>query len=172
MAAGVDGAVVCADLFTPPPELLGTFDIVVSFGVVEHFRDTPSALASFAGFLKPGGLMITSIPNLTGLLGWIQKRLGRAIYEIHVPLDKEALAAAHRRAGLNVRSCFYFMSANFSILNFSDWPGGLGYRAAVKLKSAVSLFVWALESKGFRIRPNKFTSPYVICLATKPAVPG
>jgi SAM-dependent methyltransferase len=167
--AGVDGTIVCADFFSPPAELLGAFDVVVSFGVAEHFRDTPAALARFAGFLKPGGLMITSVPNLTGLVGWIQKRVGRKIYDIHVPLDRDDLSLAHQRAGLNVRACGYFMSANFSVLNFADWPRGLAYTLAVKLESALTMLVWALELRGLKIRPNKLTSPYVVCLATKPA---
>ncbi|MEO8286214.1 MAG: class I SAM-dependent methyltransferase [Chloroflexota bacterium] len=167
-AAGVEGELICADFFSPPAEMLGAFDVVVSFGVVEHFANTSDALASFASFLKPGGLLITSVPNLTGLLGWIQKRLGRAIYDIHVPLDRDALALAHSRAELQVLSCGYFMSANFSVLNFADWPGGLAQKAAVKFASAVSLLIWALELKGVRIKPNKLTSPYVVCVAAKP----
>ncbi|MEP6776434.1 MAG: hypothetical protein ABJA50_12635, partial [Chloroflexota bacterium] len=103
-----------------------------------------------------------------GMPGWIQKRVGRAIYDIHVPLDKNALVLAHRQAGLHVRSCIYFMSANLSVLNFADWPGGLARRIVVKLQSAVTLFIWTLELGGLKLRPNKLTSPYVVCLATKP----
>jgi hypothetical protein len=112
--------------------------------------------------------MITSIPNLTGMVGWIQKRLGRAVYDMHVPLDREALALAHRRAGFKVRSCDYFMSANFGVLNFADWPRGLARTVAVKLQSVSSLLIWALEARGIKIRPNKLTSPYVVCVATRP----
>lgn len=167
-SAGVTGNIIWADLFAPPPELLGAFDVVVSFGVLEHFGDTSNTLTDFARFLKPGGLLVTSIPNLAGLTGWIQKRFGRAIYDIHVPLDRDALDMAHRRAGLRVRACGYFMSANFGVLNFSDWPAGFARGAATKLLSAITLLIWELESRGLRIRPNKLTSPYVVCIATKP----
>jgi 2-polyprenyl-3-methyl-5-hydroxy-6-metoxy-1,4-benzoquinol methylase len=167
-AAGVDGTIVCANFFTPPAELLGTFDVIVSFGVVEHFQDTTAVLTNFARFLKPGGLIITSIPNFTGLMGWMQKRLSRTVYDIHVPMDKDTLALAHRRAGLQMRACGYFMGANLGVLNFHDWPVGPVRTVAMKLQAAVSLLIWALEMKGSRIRPNKFTSPYVVCVAVKP----
>jgi SAM-dependent methyltransferase len=59
-AAGVPGEIVCADLFAPPPHLLAQFDVVVSFGVVEHFDDTAACVAACARLVKPGGLMVTT----------------------------------------------------------------------------------------------------------------
>ena len=39
-AAGVEGRIVEGDLFSPPEDLLEAFDVVISFGLVEHFDDT------------------------------------------------------------------------------------------------------------------------------------
>ena len=44
-AAGVEGRIVEGDLFSPPEDLLEAFDVVVSFGLVEHFDDTTAATA-------------------------------------------------------------------------------------------------------------------------------
>jgi len=46
--SGIDGEVRCADLFDPPSEWLGAFDIVSWFGVAEHFRDTSAAISAAA----------------------------------------------------------------------------------------------------------------------------
>ena len=61
--SGLAGEITCADLFAPPRALLGAFDVVVSFGVVEHFSDTGAVTAAMAALLRPGGLLITVIPN-------------------------------------------------------------------------------------------------------------
>lgn len=163
--AGVEGRVACANFFSPPPDMVGAFDVVVSFGVVEHFEDTAACLSSFAAFLKPGGVMITVIPNLAGIIGAIQKRLGRTIYVVHVPMDKRTLRGAHQRAGLSVQTCGYFLGINWGVLNFSDWRNYYLRWIARGLQSFASRFFWLLERMGLRIRPNRLTSPYIVCLA-------
>ena len=37
---GVKGDIVCADFFSPPESMIEEFDVVISFGVLEHFEDT------------------------------------------------------------------------------------------------------------------------------------
>lgn len=65
-AAGVSGTFIMADLFDPPREMLDRFDVVCSFGVVEHFRDVASCLRSMRLLLNDSGRMLTSVPNLVG----------------------------------------------------------------------------------------------------------
>jgi 2-polyprenyl-3-methyl-5-hydroxy-6-metoxy-1,4-benzoquinol methylase len=163
--AGVEGKVVEADFTDPPGDLLGQFDVVVSFGVVEHFEDTASCIEGLARFLRPGGLMITSVPNLIGVVGAIQKRVCRAVYDVHVLLDRAALAAAHERSGLTVLSCRYFMRGDFSVMNLSCWSERRLYGLLRLVPLGISLPLWALERFGIAPRPNRLTSPYVICLA-------
>ena len=52
--ANVEGEVICADFFAPPSRLRNAFDVVVSFGVVEHFENTSACLQAIGEFLKPG----------------------------------------------------------------------------------------------------------------------
>jgi len=44
----IPGEIYCADLFTPPADLLEKFDLVVSFGVVEHFENTTDCINACA----------------------------------------------------------------------------------------------------------------------------
>lgn len=168
----VAGGVTCADLFSPPAELLEAFDVVVSMGVAEHFRDTAACISAFARFLRPGGLMITSIPNFAGTLGWLQKALNRPVFDVHVPLDRRALGSAHRAAGLDVVSCDYFLVANLSVVNLENLAGTRAHVALTRLGSWVSKAVWMTEGALPAVaRPNRWTSPYVICLARKTLPP-
>ena len=165
--AGVAGSVLCSDLFSPPADMIEAFDVVTSFGVVEHFTDTSACLSAVGRFLKPGGLMITSIPNLSGWVGRLQKLIDQAIYDVHVPLDRHALAQAHQQAGLAVESCEYFMGVNWGVINTSGWKKRWSYRLIRPWPKILSLPVWLLERGGIRIKPNRLTSPYIICMARK-----
>lgn len=44
-----------------------SFDIVVSRGFIEHFDDPAAVVARHSALLKPGGILVVGIPNLTGL---------------------------------------------------------------------------------------------------------
>jgi len=171
-AEGIDGDVVCADFFSPPEEMLGAFDVVVSFGVAEHFEDTAACLEAFSKFLRPGGMLITSIPNLTGLIGSIQKKVNRPVFDIHVLLNAQTLAAAHRRAGLQVIRCNYFMNTNFGVLNLNGLPTGSALWLAKKILLALlvrySMAVWFLEEKTRPFRATRLIAPAIICVARKP----
>lgn len=166
---GVEADIVCADLFAPPDALLGAFDAVCSFGVVEHFDDTAEALRAMARLLAPGGRMFTSVPNLAGLLGTIQKRFHRPIYDVHVPLDREALAAAHRAADLVVEEASYFQSSNFYICHITGaevrFPTWHARRLALGLLGRASRLAWAIEDHAGPLPTSRLLSPYVLCVA-------
>jgi 2-polyprenyl-3-methyl-5-hydroxy-6-metoxy-1,4-benzoquinol methylase len=168
--AGVGGEIVCADLFDPPAGMLGKFDVVFSIGVVEHFPDTAGIIATCARFLQRGGRMLTIIPNMNGLVGALQRLLDPPIYRLHVPLAPDALARAHRAAGLDVVHQAYILSANWNVVIV----GGLRRfgleRTAIRGLSALSKAFWQLDRAGIGVPPNRLTSPYIACRAVKPLI--
>jgi 2-polyprenyl-3-methyl-5-hydroxy-6-metoxy-1,4-benzoquinol methylase len=163
---GVKGEIVCSDFFSPPESMLGAFDAVISFGVVEHFQNTAECIAALSKFLKLGGLLITSVPNLRGLNGLIQKALNRAIFDIHVALNVHNLAHAHKVNGLQIISCNYFLFVNLGILNLENLKGGLLYKAS-HLRSWINEVLWILERGVPALKPNRWSSPYINCVAIK-----
>lgn len=170
--AGVEGDIVHGDFFDPPPQLREKFDFVYSSGVAEHFIPTEKCLAAFSDFLKPGGLMVTIVPNLTGALGRLVKLTNKPIYDIHVPLDAEALGKAHIEAGLKVISCEYFLSSGFGVANVSGLPVD---RSSTKIKKALlkalertSVITWMIEERTVKLPNSKLFSPYIVCVAAKP----
>jgi 2-polyprenyl-3-methyl-5-hydroxy-6-metoxy-1,4-benzoquinol methylase len=172
--AGVEGEIHCADFFQPPAQLLSSFEVVVSFGVAEHFTNTSECIKAFSKFLKPNGLMLTSIPNLRGLPGRVVKALNRPVYDIHVPLDAEALAEAHRQAGLTVVACDNFMSSNFGVCNLDGIPPRsaewLAKKSILALLVRLSRLTWFVEERrGSEFKANPVTSPYINCVARKQA---
>jgi len=166
-AAGVDGDVVECDFFQPPESLLGQFDVVFSFGVAEHFIPTERCLKAFAAFLAPGGLMITIIPNMVGMVGSLQKYANPPVYDIHVPLSREDLAAAHERADLEVSDIRYFMSSGFGVSNVGGVDtatfGGKFRSGLVKAMGRLSAISWLIEDMTVKAPNSRLLSPFIIC---------
>jgi len=169
--AGVQGDVVCADFFSPPASLMGAFDVVVTFGVVEHFADTQSCIDALSRFLKPGGLLVTIIPNMVGLIGRLEKIINRPVYDIHVPLDPGNLADMHGLSKLDVLQCDYFLSTHFGVLNLNGLdPTSLDWKIKNKFLKALlhlSKLIWLYEGAFDQLKPNRLFSPYINCLAQK-----
>jgi SAM-dependent methyltransferase len=169
--AGVPGEVACADLFDPPPHMKGAFDFVVTFGVVEHFDDTAACIAALGAFLRPGGRVITIIPNNAGAVGWLQRVVNRPVFDLHVVLDREQLAAAHRGAGLAVEHADYLVSTHFAVTNLNGVPAGTPSFWAKRLFRtgfiAASAAVWVWEERVRPVRPGRALSPYVACVARR-----
>jgi SAM-dependent methyltransferase len=94
--------IVCT--FSPEPVALpfedGSFDAVLSCGVLEHVQDPAASLAELHRVLRPGGrLYITKLPNRHSYLEWVAQRLG-LYYHGQLPHDTlwsphEARDAAH-----------------------------------------------------------------------------
>jgi 2-polyprenyl-3-methyl-5-hydroxy-6-metoxy-1,4-benzoquinol methylase len=163
----VEGVIVCSDFFSPPSEMIGAFDVVVSFGVAEHFENTAECLSAFAKFLKPGGMLITNIPNMRGLPGFLQMLLNKPVYDIHVPLDRNELQRAHERAGLEIVRSENFLLLNLCVINFGGWKSELMIRAVRKIFYVLSKFAWSLETKSALFGPSKYFSPYINCVSIK-----
>lgn len=172
-AQHVSGTVLHQDMFLPPADMIERFDVVVSFGLVEHFEDTAGVIRALAAFLKPGGVMITNIPNMRGTIGFVQRLFNRPVYDQHVPHTDASLSAAHETAGLQVQDCGYFLSTGYNTLNFQhpDRDGTVHpVAAAVKLfLVSLSVAVWFLEKPVGRLPVSRSFSPYVNCVAIKPA---
>lgn len=171
LEAGVEPRLACADLFDPPAELLGAFDVVVSMGLVEHFTDTAEVLEALAAFLRDGGLLVTIVPNLFGVLGVLQRWLDVAVYRLHVPLRKRTLLSATDAAKLEPVAARYLVFLNFGVCNIGAAATGRQRRVRERvLYRAVWLndLMWRLQRRlPFKLPGNVVTSPYLAVVARR-----
>ncbi len=166
----VDGTIYCTDAFSPAEELLSSFDVVCSFGVVEHFDDTAKTLKAFSNFLKKGGLLITTIPNLSGINGWMHKEMNRELYDIHVPIDKKQMGNAVDSAGLrNIRNGYLVgVSLNVQLHGVSRPVRHYKLKRLIsKAGAAISLAFWWIEEKTGTCPQTKWFSRWVFSIAQK-----
>jgi SAM-dependent methyltransferase len=168
----VKGEIILADILRPPAYLLNRFDYAVSFGVVEHFEATHECLKACAAFLKPGGMLLTAIPNMKGLVGWLQKYLAKEVYDVHVPLDARALRREHELGGLTILRCEYFCFLNFGVLNLNRIRRSFLGLSLSRALNAISAATWTLERMGPRLPVNRITSPYIVCVSMKKTPTG
>ena len=60
-----------------------SFDLVYSFGVIEHFDDPRPMVRKHFEMLKPGGIAIITVPHFGAAYGWLARHMDREAYDIH-----------------------------------------------------------------------------------------
>jgi len=107
--AGAAGRILCGDAFDLERhrDLVGRFDLIYSMGLLEHFSDATERIVALTRYLRPGGRMITTVPNMRGF-NWLMQWLGsREILEMHVVYDRKRLTRVHEAAGLTTLAAGY-----------------------------------------------------------------
>ena len=110
------GEIKRADIWQYEPNR--TYEVVCSFGLIEHFVDWPRLIARHAGLVQEKGYLVISTPNFRG---WIQRLL-------HLSLDLENYRR-HNIAAMSPR-CWGRMVAEsgFRIID-CGWFGGFDFWA-------------------------------------------
>jgi SAM-dependent methyltransferase len=163
--AGVPGNIILADILERPA--VEPADLVYSLGVVEHFTDPWPVLEAMRRLLRPCGVLVTAIPNLTGLHGALTRWWQPAVFAEHRVWEPAALAAVHRRAGLSVRSAGYAGSRSLDIVAWEQrprWPW------AARRLSPLTRRLPGLGARWARVchDPNRWASPFVVIVSTAP----
>jgi len=168
---GVSGEIILGDAFKPSEELIGKFDIVCSFGVAEHFEDTTATLTAFSTYLKPGGMLITTIPNLSGITGWLQKKMNKPVYDIHVPMDKSMLENAILKSGLKLEFSAYFLPVSFAVtLDGKSGSKIPNYPIKFVLLKSIRYFskvIWLIDNMFHLVPARKMFSGGIFTVAKK-----
>lgn len=169
-AYNTPGKVFLGDLFSPPSELIGKFDYVVSFGVIEHFLDTVEVLKAHEKYLKADGKIIVSVPNMNGFPGWYQKVMNKEVYDTHVPIDLPYLENALKQAGFKSVVVKYILPVAVSAqieggMNISN----IDFKKKLTLNlSRIAKIFWVIEIyTGIRFPRSKMFSPAILAYAEK-----
>jgi 2-polyprenyl-3-methyl-5-hydroxy-6-metoxy-1,4-benzoquinol methylase len=79
---GVAADLRCEDVFENSFNR-GSFDVVASFGLIEHFDDPMPVVQRHIELLRSGGVALVVVPNYRGLYGRLQGRFDPKNLEIH-----------------------------------------------------------------------------------------
>ncbi|NLO92278.1 MAG: methyltransferase domain-containing protein [Elusimicrobia bacterium] len=158
-------AVYCADVFEfSPPH---AYDVVFSYGVIEHFTDYRRLLSRMAGWLAPGGVLLTLVPNMGGASGWLNRLAVPDVFDMHVRLDRAELGSAHSDTGLKLLRCDYA-----GVFSLAVVPWARSRKAFFLARPVLSLINYsnALLSKVCNVMPEFGTallSPYIMAAAVR-----
>ena len=155
-----DIKIIESDLFNYTPE--EKYDMVLSFGLIEHFSDTTSIIKTHLQFLKPGGTLFITLPNFTGVNGWVQENFDKENYDKHYIdcMNPAFLAETCTKLGLkNVQSYYHG--------RFSTWLENRKSKPAIA--KAVVKTIWFAGKIATKLIPveSKLLSPYIVLKATK-----
>lgn len=169
--AGTEAAVVCEDVLTFAEAHQATFDFAYSMGLIEHFSTPQAILAALYGLLKPGGTMLTVIPNLRGMYTPIARVASPKLLATHKVIPPERLAAVLREVGFTVTEYGYTGGPlKLSVVDYSPWRAVLGHWGHELLCKCVNLtdIIVGNILAGLRVPNQQLSSPYVYALCRKP----
>jgi SAM-dependent methyltransferase len=145
-----------------------SFDVVVSRGFIEHFEDPARVVDRHLELLKPGGLLIITIPNLRGVNHALTHLFHRELLPMHNLKIMSKVAFLELFDTTRVRPLICAHVGTFSFYLFNVKPGSpLAplLRACLKLQPMLNvLFRLCLGDRGAE---NRFTSPQLIFIGTK-----
>jgi len=134
------------------------YDIVFSFGFIEHFEDTQDVIKRHLNLLAPNGNLLIILPNFLGLNGRIQRRFDRENFEAH---NLKSMEIPHLK---EILRCFNLDNV---CVEYNRKPiVWLEPKATVSpfLRKMVKMLSYAL--KFFPIK-GRFLSPYIVISAKK-----
>jgi len=95
------------------------YDVVLSFGFVEHFKNYEEIIKKHVDIMKNGGLLVLAVPNYFGVQLWLRKLL----------FTKEAYKEtmdAHNRQVMNLKELKRVLFANLKLTKlFAGYVGGM-----------------------------------------------
>lgn len=158
--SGNDINVIEGDIFSYSPKKL--YDMVLSCGLIEHFTDVKDIMSRHVDFLKTDGTLMITLPNFTGVNGWLQRKYDPENYSKHNidSMNPKLLCEYCKALGMkNVKACYYG--------HFSVWlENRAGQPASVKRFVKT---IWLAGKIFTKIIPinTKQLSPYILVTATK-----
>jgi 2-polyprenyl-3-methyl-5-hydroxy-6-metoxy-1,4-benzoquinol methylase len=159
--------VICEDVFNWGSD--DTYDIIISFGVIEHFENPERILDICRRHLNKGGLVITVVPNLKGFPGRIVKNFLPEVYKMHQVIDLKQLNSVHQMAGFTEIKSNYTGLVYPLIFPWSSKKDGFFFRESSITRKLTLFFIDLLNLftikvlRFFRINPSsEALSPFVI----------
>ncbi|MEW6659496.1 MAG: methyltransferase domain-containing protein [Thermodesulfobacteriota bacterium] len=161
---GVEAQVVAGDFFHFQPQR--TYDVVASFGFVEHFPNWEDVLDRHLALLGPGGTLVIEFPNFRYGQYWLRRFLQPEVLEGHCleVMDPGMWARALEDRGLEIIYRGYYQT-------FRLW-GSLSGRGVARVMRKVAMeplrFVQRIIKKFHLDYPNRYFSPYCCIIARRP----
>lgn len=137
------------------------YDLVASFGFIEHFENYEEVFLQQCGMVRNGGILLIQFPNFRGLIQWV----------LHRCFDKDNLFN-HVIQAMDLKRYKKILPSTFKLIycsyygNFDFWIDDYMQRNGKIKKRLIKLF--QKTSKLWKILPDSsLYSPYGMLIARK-----
>lgn len=153
------GKILRGDFFTMSMEQ--KYDLVCSFGFIEHFANYGDVLLKHVELVAPGGTLFVSCPNFRGLQYCLHRLLDGPNLDIHVlkAMDLRPWRKTLESSAMLIEAAGYYRTAAF----WADSKANRIQRVLRRWTTGVS----NVADRHIQF-PNWLTSPYMYVCATKP----
>lgn len=147
------------------------FDIVVSRGFIEHFIDLQPVIDAHVNLLKPGGTLVISIPNLSGLNYLLGLLTARAVYPLHnmAIMHIEVFREIFARSTLETLFCGYQGGVDLGILEAGQQTPLRNLVRKINRYIQWGLNVFFNSFCAGLVPETRYTSPYLLYIGRKNA---
>ncbi len=142
-------------------------DIVLSIGFIEHFLNFEEVLDKHIKHLNPSGTIIIVIPNFRFFQYLLHSLFDREILKNHVLkiMNPRILYDFFKRNNMEICVCRYWKT-------FDWWIESKGKNKLIKiLREKLLGLTWLINNNlkkiGLSDIPNRYFSPYIVCVAKK-----
>ena len=162
--------IICEDLLASHCTNGKKYDIIFSYGVIEHFDDPGKIVTIFSSLLNSGGIIITLVPNLNGFMRWISKRFVPDIFKMHKVISAADMRRYHSVNGLSCISSKYVGTFTLDVVPLAKSNHVLiGKTGVGKFNRSLINLANKIITKAIRVLrinlPSKTFSPYIIAIA-------
>lgn len=153
-------AIIEADLYSYEPQEL--YDLTLSCGLIEHFKDTKEILEHHVKFLKPGGTLFVTLPNFKGVNGFVQKVFDFENYQKHYIPSMDLVLLSKVCYGLGLKNVSVNYTGHFCVWLENRDQKPWFVRALVRV-------IWYIGKIVTKLIPfdSKLLSPYIVIKAQK-----
>lgn len=139
------------------------YDVVCSFGFIEHFEDPADVVQRHAELVSPGGILVITMPNFRHgqyLLHWLIDRDNLKKHNTRI-MDLQALRESFKGLPFSIKHLSYYKTFGFwtERRDLKFWERVI-YRCVRRFGKLLNV------TMGYDV-PNRFFSPHIVCVAQK-----
>lgn len=97
-------------------------DMLFSLGVVEHFADANEVISIFKEMVNENGIIVTEVPNITGINWLISKIYQPRVLEKHIIHTIDSLSKIYDKNGIKVIQADYLGEFTFELFAWGVEP--------------------------------------------------
>ncbi len=155
------------DLFSKDLQL-PKFDVVCSFGFIEHFTDLTGVVEKHLKFLIPGGILLLGVPNLLGINHWFLKRLAPKLLAGHNLISMDSKTWSNFEETFNLDVIFKQYVGGFEPAVFTKYEKKSTFNSSLFFIARILNRIFQSNLSWLKKYNSKKFSGYLIGIYRKP----